>query len=363
LLNQSNADIIHDLVGQVQMQPVMITMESPSAVTNVNGMIHVVGSHNGRAAREIVNISTRSSMGIEYFDSLASAAGGTGNTAGRIREVRQLNNGSVLYVGNSAGSSDTSQPTSWLTPNNPQGGAGTTGFPSSGEYYGLSKAGLIVGTVDNAITATHGNLPQLLPGNGVVGLDITSSGSHIAGSLLWEANNFGGYDILNTSGFDFSVSGGLPTWQAVAIDPVTGEAVFAGEYLNSSSFENEVGFWREDGSFDFSTGAGTEFTDFEIYSGQLVAAVNGYDDTSLWAITDASSLYMESILGSKSLLAENGLFQGSVGFLGQSASGNVFVATASAVPEPGSFALLAIGMTCCLMRRRRGRATGVGSCN
>ncbi len=349
----AKGDIITSLVGQLSMQPVSVSLDSPQAVTNSGGMLHVVGSHNGRAAREVINLSSRTSMGIEYFDSLASAGGGSGSNIGRIFEVRRLDNGSMIYVGDSAGSFSVRQPTSWLAPNNPQGGVGPVGTQVSGGFTGSSSTGIIVGTTNNAVFGTHGNLPTLLPGGQVIALDISSDGNFIVGGLLWEASPFGGFDILSTSGFDFSVSGGLPSWQGVAIDPVLGKAVFAGEYFNQSTFENEVGFWDQDGLFRFSTGSGTQFTDFEIFNGQLVAAVNGFDDSALWALTDGSTLSLESILGEKSLLYDNGLYVGSVGFLGRSSSGQSYVAAATSVPELSSFKAVAGAMLFALLFLRR----------
>ncbi len=349
----AKGDIITSLVGQLSMQPVSVSLDDPRAVTNSGGMLHIVGSHNGRAAREVINLSTRTSMGVEYFDSLASAGGGIGSNVGRIFEVRRLDSGQMMYVGDSAGSVSVLQPTSWLAPNDPQGGVSTVGTQVSGGFLGSSSTGIIVGTTNAAVYGTHGSLPILLPGGQGVAIDISSDGNFIVGGLLWEASPFGGYDILNTAGFDFSVSGVLPDWQGVAIDPVLNEAVFAGEYFNISTLETEVGFWGEDGRFRFSSGTGTQFTDFEVFNGQLVAAVNGIDDSSLWALTDASSLRLESILGEKSLLYENGLYVGSVGFLGRSSSGQSYVAAATAVPELSSFKAVAGAMLFALLFLRR----------
>ena len=72
--------------------------------------------------------------------------------------------------------------------------------------------------------------------------------------------------------------------------------------------------------------------------------MNGVEDGHLLAISDSSMLSLESIFGEKSQFYDDGLYQGSVGILADGPNG-AFVATSSptAVPEPNSFALMALG--------------------
>ena len=72
------------------------------------GQVHVVGSHNGRAVLQVLNLNTQSVGAVQFFDSLAGAA----NMSGKIRSVGKTDSGQILYVGDSAGSFDKSQPTS-----------------------------------------------------------------------------------------------------------------------------------------------------------------------------------------------------------------------------------------------------------
>ena len=107
----------------------------------------------------------------------------------------------------------------------------------------------------------------------------------------------------------------------------------------------------------FSSDSNTDFRDFEVYEGELVAAVAGVDDSFLYAISDASWISLETAFGSKTLLSDDGLFVGSVGILGEDPFGNLFIATAesgnvAAVPEPSTFVLaaLAFGLFGCYAR-------------
>ena len=102
------------------------------------------------------------------------------------------------------------------------------------------------------------------------------------------------------------------------------------------------------------------FRDFEVWEGNLVAGLNGYDeDGHLLALGDFSSLSMFDILGSKALIKENGLFVGSAGILLEG-SGGAFATSrsTSAVPEPSSILLLTMaGLGGLLKRRSRNSAT------
>ena len=345
----ASATLIEDLIGEVKLAPVDITLDTPDAATAIDGTLHVVGSHNGQAARQLVDLTTGIVGAVEFFDSLSSANGPTGDPTGFIRDVIQTANGEVLYVGQSAGQIGNSQPTSWTETNNPLGGIAPTGGQVGGTNLAASSSGNFVGNHGGAIVGTHGNLPEYLTGapGALSAVDISRDGGFIAGDLLWESDGNGSYDVLNTTGFDYSSSGATPTWQAVAIDPVVGEAIFAGSYFDLNAFEDRVGFWREDGTFLFSAAAGSQFRDFEVYDGELVAAVVADDDTYLYAISDFSFLNLESILGFKSLISDDGLFVGSVGFLATGANGT-FVSSRVArgdggteVPEPASCLLLA----------------------
>ncbi len=67
---------------------------------------------------------------------------------------------------------------------------------------------------------------------------------------------------------------------------------------------------------------------------------------------DGSSLFLESIVGEKTLLYNDGLYVGSVGFV-EANSGGTFAVTTTAVPEPNSLLLLLCVSAIGCSRRRR----------
>ena len=341
-----------------------VTLDTPDAATNINGVVHVVGQHNGQAARQLIDIATGTVGQVEFFDSLLSAGGQSGNPAGKIFGVNQLANGDVIYVGWSAGLIDTVQPTYWFGPDAPEGGVGGAGVADSGEIYAVSQGGVFVGSDDVALYGSPGGIPQNLPGfNPVVAVDISDNSQFIVGDYIWKQDAVGAYDVLDTSGFDFAIVGQLPAWKAVAIDPVVGDAVFAGSYFDLATFSESVGFWRADGTFLGHSGANTYFRDFEIWEGQLVAGVADNDDSYLFAISDFSWVALEEILGVKSVIYDDGLFVGSAGFLSSGTNG-AFLTTRTThdqngngggteVPEPSSLLLISAGFALTRRMRRR----------
>jgi hypothetical protein len=139
-------------------------------------------------------------------------------------------------------------------------------------------------------------------------------------SLLWQADSSGGYDVYSTSSFDFTVSGGVPSWYGVEVD-AAGNAFFAGEYFNLTTLETEVGFWSESGQFLGSLGS--DFADFDIVNGEVIAAVNSGPDGWLVRPSDMSSVAISDLIGSPATFPAKGLFttDGQLGLLLANSSG------------------------------------------
>jgi hypothetical protein len=162
-----------------------------------------------------------------------------------------------MYMGQSFGTSS-NEPTYWFEQTAPIHPLVNGTIGASGEVLGVSGSGTFVGT-SGFVAAVVGDVAsnnfQGLPGfDPLVARDITHDGNYIAGggfsSYIWSLNELGGYDVLSTAQFDFSESGGdAPQWLAVAIDPIVGDAVFAGTFFDLTSFSERVGFWRADGTF------------------------------------------------------------------------------------------------------------------
>jgi hypothetical protein len=352
----TNADIITMLTGRIGLAPVSLDIENVNAATNVNGVVHVVGQHQGQGARQLVNLQTGAVSQVELFDSILSGTGFGGNPEGKIVEVQHLNDGRVAYVGQSAGNDTTDQPTYWFHRDTPIT-VFAAGEQSSGEVRAISLDGTFVGT-SGFVTAAFGDVENelfmALPGfDAFVARDITDDSTFILGdAFIWKHNDLSGYQAYSTSAFDFSqTNNDAPDWWGTAIDPTTDTAVFAGTFFDLNTFTERVGFWREDGSLIGTTESAT-FTDFEVIDGHLVAAVAGLDDSYLYAMTDFSSISMTEILGES--MQVHALYSGSLGFVGTSAGGGMFIGSVTAVPEPSSLLLLAtVGLTTVGFSRRR----------
>jgi Ca2+-binding RTX toxin-like protein len=328
-------------LGAVLLGRTTVTLDDPRDGVWDGSRFEIIGSNSNQAALERFN-TTGQSEPIVLFDSLNSAAGESGGTTGTLRGAAQTPDG-LLYVGLSEGQFDTVQPTTWLVPNEPTGGVGPVGVAESGGYLAVSSAGLFVGSVQHAIYGTHGELPELLPGGGAADItaDISHDGRHIAGSFLWIANRFGGYDVVGTSGFDFSVTGGTPTWVGVEVDDA-GDVFYAGEYFDTNTFENAVGFWAGDGSF-LGTIAG-DFAGLAIVNRNVVATVNAATDGVLVRVRDFAMQTVESLIGTPAFFAGRGLFStpDQFGLLLSDAGGN-FVTIFAGGPVPADVNLPTAG--------------------
>ena len=350
----ARAEIITNLIGDVQLTPLAIDVASPSDAVNANGTLHIVGkSASGEFVRQTIDLSTGSKSSLQAFvGQNASSVGAS------VFAVQSFSDGSVIYLGESANGVVNSSATYWHNPALANGAA--SGTASTGFLLDAGADSTFVGSNQGAASAGSPNsVLQPLPGN-VVGIanSISHDSSTIAGDSIWSLGQ-SGYEQLSTLGFDIAPNSvGLPTtWDAVEIDPVTGDGVLSGSYLDSMTFTNTQGFWRTDGTFLFGE-ANAAFSDFEIYEGQLVAALNGTDDGILYAITDGSRLTMEELRGEKTKFAGKGLYQGSAGFVLEGSGGNIFITSHSttAVPEPSSIALCIVASAALALRRKRSRA-------
>jgi hypothetical protein len=305
--------------GEVLVPPTATDLDIPSDGLFVSDGFEVVGGDADRGARQAYSASGAGNA-VEYFESLLSAGGGTGSNRGFVSEAVPYGD-AALYVGNSAGMADPVQPTYWLSPILVDGGSGATGSQVGGGYLALSNSdGRYVGSSTNAVFGDPGELPQGLPGLGAfVAVDISSNGEFIAGSLLWQADG-SGYDVYSTSSFDFTTSGGVPSWRGVEVDDA-GNAYFAGEYFNLTTFETEVGFWSEAGEFLGSLGS--DFADFDIVNGEVIAAVNSGSEGWLVRPSDMSSVAISDLIGSPATFPAKGLFttDGQLGLLLENSSG------------------------------------------
>jgi hypothetical protein len=316
----STSGAFADSFGATRIGRTATDVDIPVDGIFVGDTFEVIGQDAGKGAAQRYD-ATGSRDAVTHFDSLLSAQGNGGSEAGMIWGVAELLSGGVMYVGDSAGTVSISQPTYWQSPDLPQGGYGVVGAQESGVLLDISRTGVYVGSDDVAFRGVQGYPPERLPGaNAIFASSIAADAQYIVGSLVWTSNTLGGYDVVDTSGFDFSVPGITPTWSGVEVDSA-GDVYFAGEYFDLNTFATAVGFWN--GTGEYLGSFGTNFADFEVVEGDVIAAVNGFDDGSLVRLRDGATIAIEDLTGSKATFPRKGLFatEEALGLLLQDTSG------------------------------------------
>ena len=327
------------------LPPTSVSLDDPFDGVWNGEQFEIIGAEANQAALERFDIEG-SAEPIVLFDSLLSAASEMGDTTGILRAAADTPDG-MLYSGQSIGSIDPAQPTSWQDPGDPRGGVGATGAAAVGSWISVSHDGTFVGGASVAAYGEHGELPMSLPGGipANVAVSISTDSQHIVGDFIWITDEFGGYDVVDDFIFDFSGSGGgAPTWEGVEVD-ASGNAFYAGEYFDTDTFQNATGFWREDGSFVGSVGQ--DFVDFALVNGELVAAVNDAADGLLVRMSDLATVSTSWIAGESAMFIggiRRGLFADGekLGLLLDGDSGP-FVTVVSGDPLPAQVALPVAG--------------------
>ena len=323
-----------DYFGPAILGPTPTEIDNPSDGVFVGTGFELVGGDANRGARQFY-FPTGDRGSVEYFESLLSAGGGTGNSNGRIYGVSGLVNGSIIYVGDSFGTTQTTEPTYWLNPLTPQTGYISGGLQggfllsasTSGVFIGSSGAGAnIYGYLDSDLYV----LPGAEDGAPVA---ISFDGSFVVGTggQIWHAAGTG-YSVYSTAGFDFTAAGGTPTWRGVEVDG-NGEVFFAGEFFDLNTFATSVGYWNGDG--DYLGSRGVSFADFDVVGGEVVAAVNGFDDGALVRVRDGQFVTIAELTGSAATFPAKGLFttDGALGLLLQDGDG-MFVTVLDTINTP-----------------------------
>ena len=327
------------------LPPTSVSLDDPVDGVWNGEQFEIIGAEANQAALERFDIEGTAEP-IVLFDSLLSAASEMGNTQGVLRAAAKTPVG-LLYVGQSRGNASAAQITSWTSPDIPMGGTSPTGVETQGVALSVSLDGVFVGISGVAVYGEHAELTEPLPGGipANIARMISSDSQHIAGDFIWITNEFGGYDVVDTFAFDFSGSGGgAPTWEGVEVD-ASGNAFYAGEYFDTDTFQNAVGFWREDGTFLGS--AGQAFVDFALVDGELAAAVNDTNDGLLVRMSDLATVSTSWIAGEPAMFIDDirrGLFADGdkLGLLLDGDSGP-FVTVVSGDPLPAQVALPAAG--------------------
>lgn len=351
------AAIIDDIIGDVAMEPIDVGVATVLDAVNIDGVLHVVGANeSGIAVRQLIDLTTGVAAAPEVFVPLNGDAQPGSQDSG-VARVIALDDGRALYVGISDSGAISSAATFWFDPTTPSSAGNPT---DSGIVLDASGSGMIVGVERGAAAVGSITQPlQALPGDLFAGAkDISGDSEYVVGSGIWHLVN-GAYQLVDTAGFELpSDALSLPgEWEAVAIDPVVGGAIFGAYFLDANTFVETFGFWAADGTFLFEAEAGARFSDVEVYDGQLVAALNTLDDGILYALSDGSSLTIEEITGVQTRFEGRGLYRGSAGFLLRGANGVQTTTYQTSnneteVPEPSTLILGLSGLLFGGLRRR-----------
>ena len=345
----AQADLITDLIGDVNLNNVPLDIENVTNATTIGRTVHFSGTTNSVAQVQTYNLDTKT------IGSVQSATGLSGTGSGSlIFEIRQLADGTPIYYGGSQLGSTNSVATYWTDLNSPI--QATNHVPGSSGIFSGALNGTFAGDTGGsaAVGQIGGNLEFLIGGGGLFVNDISSDAELIVGGDIWRQTP-SGYEKVDHSGFGndggrLSLDG---SFSGVEIDPVTGLKIIAGGAFDLTTFESLTGFWYEDGSYigDFAG----EFQDFQIIEGQLVAGLTDFNDTTLIALTDFSQLSLFDLTGTAFRIENDSLFEGSLGFAMNSGDGSVRFSTysTSAVPEPSSLLLLSLGGLGLLRRKRK----------
>jgi len=297
-----------DLISE-SLFTVSIKMDNPRGGIFVGDSFQVFGQHEGQAAIEVDGE-------IIYFESLLSAPGLGESTEGRINGAALLQDGTVIYVGESAGLAFPDQPTYWFDPMNPIQQLNSVGTLSSGWLAAVSDNGTFVGISGGGGAPAYGDpssgIFSLLPGFTNAGArDITRDSQYIVGGdFIWHQNDLGGYNVLSTSDFDFSEPGIMPNFIGVELDGA-GNPFFAGEFFSLDTFSTFTGFWNLDGNHLGSVEG--SYAGMAVIDGMVIAAVNGWDEGILVSLPDGDSIPVSELLGSPAFFGTfppswNGIF-------------------------------------------------------
>ena len=175
----ATADIITNLIGDVQFTPLGIDIASPRDAVNANGTLHVVGQEsNGNWALQTVNLVSGAKSSLSTFFAIDGSTG-AGNVG--VVSATWLNDGRVVYVGD-GDTGLTTGPTYWFAPSQPSSPSLTLSNP--GILFRASPTGTLVGA-DTSVASVGTLTEPLVPLQGLssgAARDITDDGRYIVGA-------------------------------------------------------------------------------------------------------------------------------------------------------------------------------------
>ncbi|MFN3153357.1 hypothetical protein [Bremerella sp.] len=330
-----------DHFGEILVNQELVQITNPLGGIFAGGKHYIYGSHNTEWDRweedplipPITVVGAyQTDQTITLLDSLLVADGVTDRTWGSAYSAAVLPDGSLVFVGESEGRWDPSdpsqyffEPTYWYDATQPMTVELANSTSGQGRINDISDNGTIVGNEFEGLNSPYfgsiGNtLWERVPAtNGIertfgLGIyDVSRDGQFAIDAdnatsetlAILQANDTLGFDYFDRTHFTpIDVSSGLMFILSVETDDA-GNAYFAGQgYADDGTIH--VGFWDQNGNLvgDYTVGnlfdldsqfAG--FMDFAVVDGEVIAAVNISGDSMLVRMSDGDSVLVSELVG------------------------------------------------------------------
>ncbi|MCA8991151.1 MAG: VCBS repeat-containing protein [Planctomycetaceae bacterium] len=307
-----------DYLGGVVIPPTPLAIDYSSGGIWLQDHFEVYGTDNDLPATQSFDRVTGSPDPVTYFAKLNPDGNVSGNQ-GSIYDATILDDGSLVYVGESDGFYYATEYSSWF-PNATYWTDAVTPHQLLSAYPHFHAILEVASDKTWIETLSYGTLgddsvifnPAIGGYNG--NRDISSDAEYIVGSLVSARDEFGFYDPIDTSSFDYSQVGDeQPSWTGVEVDGA-GNYYLAGSYFDVTTFEQKgAAFWDIQGNFLGTFGVSeSTFVGFGNVEGQLVAAVNVLSpetnefEAFLVRLPDFQYVKVEDLIGQPAAFRYNG---------------------------------------------------------
>ncbi|MEZ5941526.1 MAG: VCBS repeat-containing protein [Planctomycetaceae bacterium] len=314
-------------LGSVVVPATPVDLQEPFGGIWLDDHFELFGRHNLAPALQRFDAQAGVSSPVEFFTKLNPDGNQTGYQGG-VYAATILDSGALVYVGESDGYFYSSEYLGWFKNSTYWTDINTPHQVIPAHQYGDPIWEVSTGGTWLTIHA-YGQLGEgtfdLFPGvnsyfeadiganNHFHGGHISSDGEYISGGGLLKRDEFGFFDNVDLSGFDFSVQqGNAPNFHDIQVGP-DGQHYFAASYFDLNTFESRIGFWNVDGEYLGTVGEGAStFRGFAVVEGMLVAAVNvaapdtGEFEGYLVSMPDLQAVSVESLIGQPGYFAGEG---------------------------------------------------------
>jgi len=316
-----------DFFGPEIIPRTSILLDQPRGGIFVDGELQIYGGHQREGSYSGVSPAIQVGSEIIFFESIWSAQGSSSPyTNGRINAAAILEDGSVIYVGQSKGKMSpgllpithivpAEVPTFWSTPSEPQSPLFTDSAYSLGWIVDVSETGVFVGGENGGSFSPYYGTPEdtfwnRFPGTRTTVVetpygsarDISRDGKYVVTpGHVWISDAISGYKISNIH------PGGA---MGVETD-ANGVAYFAEMDIDIETYAYSIGFRREDGILvSMITGQSAfwhmEFSNMVLANGELIASIHdAVSESWLMRVSDGATITLGELIGGPELIVKN----------------------------------------------------------